>query len=367
MSGSSQNTLRRYFYDPLNRLMGAGLTQVTGTQRFYQDGHLSTEVDPDKRTTIFRDQSQPLAQLQSAAGIAETALLLTDQAMSLLHALSSRDSLQLAFTAYGFHRVGNGMSLRVSFNGEPQDEVTRHYPLGRGNRFYNPVLMRFNSPDELSPFDQGWVNAYAYCGGDPVNFSDPSGNLRVKSAPRHLKRTPARPRTPSNISARTSGPNTADAIASQYAPGNAETHARLGNRSPAPGPSGNQAPGAPIATIKPDPTSTLRELVQQPVQALEHVPYPRRWLADVNSGRVAARHQRPTGTHPSGASSAALDSFVILTRTDTELVYGARIVSFDGRIRTLVVSVAEHGPPTSSAPSVLEIRNRLARDPYSRR
>ena len=35
--------------------------------------------------------------------------------------------------------------------------------------------MRFNSPDQLSPFDAGGLNAYAYCSGDPVNRSDPSG------------------------------------------------------------------------------------------------------------------------------------------------------------------------------------------------
>jgi hypothetical protein len=35
--------------------------------------------------------------------------------------------------------------------------------------------MRFHSPDRLSPFGKGGVNAYAYCGGSPVNRTDPSG------------------------------------------------------------------------------------------------------------------------------------------------------------------------------------------------
>ncbi|SDW89091.1 RHS repeat-associated core domain-containing protein [Pseudomonas syringae] len=62
------------------------------------------------------------------------------------------------------------------FNGELLDSVTGHYPLGNGYRAYNPVLMRFNSPDSLSPFGKGGLNAYAYCAGDPVNRSDPSGH-----------------------------------------------------------------------------------------------------------------------------------------------------------------------------------------------
>ncbi|RMV11327.1 hypothetical protein ALP17_02676, partial [Pseudomonas savastanoi] len=48
--------------------------------------------------------------------------------------------------------------------------------MGNGYRAYNPVLMRFNSPDSLSPFGKGGMNAYAYCAGDPVNRSDPTGH-----------------------------------------------------------------------------------------------------------------------------------------------------------------------------------------------
>ena len=36
--------------------------------------------------------------------------------------------------------------------------------------------MRFNSPDSLSPFGEGGVNAYGYCEGDPVNRADPGGH-----------------------------------------------------------------------------------------------------------------------------------------------------------------------------------------------
>lgn len=49
--------------------------------------------------------------------------------------------------------------------------------LGNGHRVYSPALMRFQSPDRLSPFGRGGVNAYAYCGGDPINRIDPSGRF----------------------------------------------------------------------------------------------------------------------------------------------------------------------------------------------
>jgi len=51
------------------------------------------------------------------------------------------------------------------------------------------VLMRFNSPDSLSPFGKGGVNAYAYCAGDPVNRADANGHSWYASIARFLKRT----------------------------------------------------------------------------------------------------------------------------------------------------------------------------------
>lgn len=63
----------------------------------------------------------------------------------------------------------------LAFCGEYRDPVTGSYPLGNGHRIYTSSLMRFQSPDTLSPFDEGGLNAYVYCLGDPVNHRDPTG------------------------------------------------------------------------------------------------------------------------------------------------------------------------------------------------
>jgi hypothetical protein len=44
-----------------------------------------------------------------------------------------------------------------------------------GQRAYSPELMVYLSPDPLSPFGKGGLNAYSYCNGDPINNQDPSG------------------------------------------------------------------------------------------------------------------------------------------------------------------------------------------------
>jgi RHS repeat-associated protein len=68
---------------------------------------------------------------------------------------------------------------QTGFNGQLHEPVTAWQLLGNGYRAYNPVLMRFHRPDDLSPFERGGINTYAYCGDDPLNRMDPSGHFAI--------------------------------------------------------------------------------------------------------------------------------------------------------------------------------------------
>jgi RHS repeat-associated protein len=104
-------------------------------------------------------------------------LLATDQQRSVLHALKGNHPRRsIAYSPYGHRPAENGLLSLLGFNGERPDLVTGHYLLGNGYRAFNPVLMRFNSPDSLSPFGKGGVNSYVYCLADPINRSDPTGH-----------------------------------------------------------------------------------------------------------------------------------------------------------------------------------------------
>jgi RHS repeat-associated protein len=81
----------------------------------------------------------------------------------------------MAYSAYG-KRTCRGQTLtNLGFNGELREASLGWYLLGNGHRAYNPGLMRFHSPDTLSPFGEGGLNAYMYCGGEPVMRRDPTG------------------------------------------------------------------------------------------------------------------------------------------------------------------------------------------------
>jgi RHS repeat-associated protein len=50
-------------------------------------------------------------------------------------------------------------------------------------RYYDPVLGKFLTPDTLDPTEEGvGTNRYAYSEGDPINFSDPSGQLKYTAS-----------------------------------------------------------------------------------------------------------------------------------------------------------------------------------------
>lgn len=78
-----------------------------------------------------------------------------------------------SYTSYGY--CVNVSSALLGFCGYPLDLPTLCYLLGKGYRLYNPGLMRFVSADNASPFEEGGINPYCYCGGDPVNRFDSSG------------------------------------------------------------------------------------------------------------------------------------------------------------------------------------------------
>ncbi|QXI38390.1 RHS repeat-associated core domain-containing protein [Pseudomonas xantholysinigenes] len=83
-----------------------------------------------------------------------------------------------AFPPYGYRPE---LTIVLGFNGERLEPITGHYLLGNGYRAFNPTLMRFSSPDSLSQFSRGGLNAYAYCLGDPVNHRDPSGHTKERN------------------------------------------------------------------------------------------------------------------------------------------------------------------------------------------
>lgn len=107
----------------------------------------------------------------------QTLLLAPDLRQTVLAESGHGGLNRLAYTPYGAQSAQQAVTTRMGFNGEFRDPAQGWYHLGNGHRVFNPILMRFHSPDHLSPFGEGGLNPYAYCVGDPINYVDPTGQV----------------------------------------------------------------------------------------------------------------------------------------------------------------------------------------------
>ncbi|WP_423812655.1 RHS repeat-associated core domain-containing protein [Pseudomonas peradeniyensis] len=105
----------------------------------------------------------------------------TDSQRSVFYSALGANSSRRCYAPYGYDPIPDNETTLSSFTGALRERHTGSYLLGNGTRGYSPVLMRFLSADSWSPFGEGGVNAYAYCGGDPVNQVDPTAHASAQA------------------------------------------------------------------------------------------------------------------------------------------------------------------------------------------
>jgi RHS repeat-associated protein len=168
--------LRGYHYDARDRLVELSQPSGSAVQRFYRDGREINEICGADSCTSLRPAGILLG--QNRKGIdAGTRLQAVDLQQSVLVEVLGGQNRHFAYSPYGRRPTEGGLFSLLGFNGEQLDPLTGLYLLGNGYRAYSPALMRFISPDSLSPFGVGGLNPYAYCAGDPVNRVDPTGHV----------------------------------------------------------------------------------------------------------------------------------------------------------------------------------------------
>lgn len=167
--------LSRYGYDAHDRLVWQTLPVTGETQRLYhREGILSgvhtTQGDgPAHRINYVRAGGGIIAQCGD-----DPVLTGADSAGSVVVTRDKSGNRETGYSAWGYRPAGEG---EAGYNGERTDPVSGISLPGNGYRGYDPALMRFDRPDDWSPFGAGGLNPYAYCAGDPVNHADPSGHV----------------------------------------------------------------------------------------------------------------------------------------------------------------------------------------------
>ena len=176
MSKKKKTQIHSYAYDPLDRHVISQGANADNTQLFYCRDRVATEHRGNVGLRIFECEEAVLSYQVHQNGTPKALLIAGEENRSTLTVLNNSQQHSIAYTPYGHHLQEADTPQLLGFNGERFDPFTGYYLLGNGYRAFNPVLMRFNSPDSWSPFGKGGINAYAYCEGDPVNRVDPTGH-----------------------------------------------------------------------------------------------------------------------------------------------------------------------------------------------
>ncbi|MGE6565495.1 RHS repeat-associated core domain-containing protein [Pseudomonas hunanensis] len=155
----------------------APYARQAGRQFFYCNGKIVAELNGDARWRFFQANDLVLAQKDHQSSGLSSMLAASDQQRSVLFIYERKRLESQVYSPYGHHNQGSGLLSLLAFSGERLDAGSGLYHLGNGYRQFSPVMMRFCSPDSWSPFGAGGFNAYAYCAGDPINRTDPTGHF----------------------------------------------------------------------------------------------------------------------------------------------------------------------------------------------
>ncbi|PWY69620.1 RHS repeat protein [Aspergillus sclerotioniger CBS 115572] len=174
-----ENKICEYHYDAAGKLICQLVPDEPNNYLFYRgDSLIATRVG-ERRISYVSDGKAYWGQIiqDGETEKQQTQLWMADSHDSVLGWLDSHQPDTIhhqSYTPYGL-----GAHSSIGFNGQWRDPVTGWYHLGNGYRIYNPVLMRFHTPDPWSPFVSGEINPYTYSLGDPSNHVDPSGHFSL--------------------------------------------------------------------------------------------------------------------------------------------------------------------------------------------
>ncbi|MDR6433174.1 RHS repeat-associated core domain-containing protein [Brucella pseudogrignonensis] len=158
-----------FVYDPSNRIIKEGETTLV-----YRGSSLVNQSNGSGTVRFVGG----VAQVRNGEdrGVWLSGTEANGSVLSVDNASADTKHYDMAYSPYGETPSDQKTPSAIGYNGQRKSDLLDGYHLGNGYRLYQPSLRRFTSPDSMSPFGAGGINSYAYCAGDPINNTDPTGH-----------------------------------------------------------------------------------------------------------------------------------------------------------------------------------------------
>ena len=150
---------------------------TTTTNYYYDNRKLVKEVCGNTTISYFYDSNNQLYGYKKNSTVY---FYIRDVLGNIIGILNNNGVIVSKFDYDAFGNIINQTGSVISnfrYKGYYYDTDIELYYLK--SRFYNPILLRFITPDSIEYLDSSSIiglNLYAYCGNDPINMKDEEGN-----------------------------------------------------------------------------------------------------------------------------------------------------------------------------------------------